>query len=436
MKKIISALFSSLLFALLLCSLAVPAFASAPTAEAPEWNKGDKWGYGIEVDFGEDLDGLMANLTDLVEMIDEVQSVNELSADGGSELWMLFEVTDVTDDSYVMDMDLAAMVTLDAALSLIATMPVAGTYDWDEEIEKENMTISLEAGAEVTLVVNVEITYDKETMAIEAVSLNVKLLGSADLVGKNIPQEDHELTNTTYRYEDYDVHAELKVDLELDLTFDPCLNIWDFPMDLDEVWWSNFTASLSGNLTGYLDVQGLPDEVEDKIFNDEFVDGTGITGFPIVFEEIEGAEGSPIDKGVIGPFASDEIDLRFRCTDYFADRFDTPDVYEIRVMMGGEGFPFRFYYSSDSGFMAAFQMDAGELNETVGGIIDDDMTTMVSSDPDVVKGKIDAIAERQGELEEDDGILGFFTDPPYLGIILVAVIVVVVVAAVLIVRRK
>ncbi|HRR67424.1 MAG TPA: hypothetical protein P5063_07245, partial [Methanomassiliicoccales archaeon] len=61
---------------------------------------------------------------------------------------------------------------------------------------------------------------------------------------------------------------------------------------------------------------------------------------------------------------------------------------------------------------------------------------MVSSDPDVVKGKIDAIAERQGELEEDDGILGFFTDLPYLGIILVAVIVVVVVAAVLIVRRK
>jgi len=70
MKKIVSALFSSLLFALLLCSLAVPAFASAPTAEAPEWNEGDRWGYGVEVDFGEDLGDLMANLTDLLEMVD------------------------------------------------------------------------------------------------------------------------------------------------------------------------------------------------------------------------------------------------------------------------------------------------------------------------------------------------------------------------------
>ncbi len=436
MKKIVSALFSSLLFALLLCSLAVPAFASAPTAEAPEWNEGDRWGYGVEVDFGEDLGDLMANLTDLLEMVDEVQSVNELSADGGSEFWMLFEVTDVTDDSYVMDMDLASMVTLDAALSVTASMPVAGTYHLGDEIETENMTISLEAGAEVTLVVNVEITYDKETMAIEAVSLSAKLLGTADLVGENIPQEDLEFTNTTYWYENYDVHAELKVDLDLDLTFDPCLNIWDFSMSVNDTWWSNFTASLSGNLTGYLDVQGLPDDVEDEIFDDEFVEETGITGFPIVFEDIEGDEGSPIDKGVIGPFDSGEIDLWFNCTDYFEDLYDMTNVYEIRVMTGGEGVPFRFFYSSDAGFMAAFQMDTEELNETVGGMIDEDMTIRASSDPDVVEENINEIVERQGELEEDDGILGFFTDPPYLGIILVAVIVVVVVAAVLIVRRK
>ncbi|HOO03795.1 MAG TPA: hypothetical protein PLJ11_03650, partial [Methanomassiliicoccales archaeon] len=414
MKKIVSALFSSLLFALLLCSLAVPAFASAPMAEAPEWNEGDRWGYGVEVDFGEDLGDLMANLTDLLEMVDEVQSVNELSADGGSEFWMLFEVTDVTEDSYVMDMDLASMVTLDAALSVTASMPVAGTYHLGDEIETENMTISLEAGAEVTLVVNVEITYDKETMAIEAVSLSAKLLGTADFTGENIPHVDRGFTNTTYRYEDYDVHAELKADLDLDLTFDPCLNIWDFPMSVNDTWWSNFTASLSGNLTGYLDVQGLPDDVEDEIFNDEFVEETGITGFPIVFEDIEGDEGSPIDKGVIGPFDSGEIDLWFNCTDYFEDLYDMTNVYEIRVMTGGEGVPFAFYYSSDAGFMAAFKMDAGELNETVGGMIDEDMTTMASSDPDVVEENINEIVERQGELEEDDGILGFFTDPPYL----------------------
>ncbi len=54
MKKMFSALFSALLFMFLLSALAVPAFAFTPTAEAPEWNVGDRWAFGADTDVGAD----------------------------------------------------------------------------------------------------------------------------------------------------------------------------------------------------------------------------------------------------------------------------------------------------------------------------------------------------------------------------------------------
>ncbi len=70
------------------------------------------------------------------------------------------------------------------------------------------------------------------------------------------------------------------------------------------------------------------------------------------------------------------------------------------------------------------------------GFVTADMTTMSAVDPDVAEDHIAEISDLQGQSDEDGGMLGFFTDAPYLGIILVAVIVVVVVAAVFLIRKK
>jgi hypothetical protein len=103
-------------------------------------------------------------------------------------------------------------------------------------------------------------------------------------------------------------------------------------------------------------------------------------------------------------------------------------VYEINV----KETPLNFYYSPDVGFMSYFSMNMGELDE---GLPDEEVR-MEAVEPEVAEENIGDITERQGEMNEDSGIMGFFTDAPYLGIILVAVIVVVVVAAVFLIRKK
>lgn len=442
MKKIISALFSALMFVFLLSSLAVPAFSFTlvEPADAPEWSEGDRWGFGSDTDVGAQFDEILTNLTNMLEMTEPVDEVNEMSVSGGTEFWMLFEVTEVTDDEYVMVMDMATSITLDAAVSITADLPAAGTYNYSDDPDTDLITVEADLDVDVSLVVNVEMTYDKDTMAIKSIAVDVKLLGEVDFVANNLPQSDDDYTNSTETiwYDDYDVHGELEVNMDLALEFNPGLNLYDFPLYVNESWYSNFTVSLSGHLTGYLDVQGLPEEMEENIFSEGFVETTGISEFPIVFEEIGDMGAFPYDNGVIEPFTSpEELELEMFCTDYFIlndDFHGDMGVYVIRV--GSEDSPVMFYYSEQIGFMASMAMDTEGMDPQIGEFINADMTTMGAVDPDEAEDNIAEISERQGEVSEEGGMLGFFTDPPYLGIILVAVIIVVVVAAVFLIRKK
>ncbi len=440
MKKLTGALFSALMFVFLLSSLAVPALAIVPpTAEAPEWNVGDRWAFGSDMDVGAEFDEILTNLTNMLEMTDEVDEVNEMSLSGGTEFWMLFEVTEVTDDEYVMEMDTAVSVTLDAAVSITADLPVAGTYNYSDDPETALITVDADVGVDATMVVNVEVTYDKDTMAVKSIAMDAKIRVEADFVANNIPQSDDDWYNNTETiwYEDYDVHGELQVNFDLALEFNPGLNLYDFPLSVDDVWWSNFTATFSGHLTGFLDIQGLPEEMEEDIFSEEFVEQTGISEFPIVFEDIGDMGAIPFDNGVIEEFTTPEaLEMKMRCTDYFIvnDTFHGEiGVYEIQVGSGDS--PLFIYYSDEVGFMASFAMDTEEM-DLPDGIVTADMTTMAAVNPDVAEDNIAEISERQGEVDEEGGVLGFFTDPPYLGFILVAVIAVAVLAAVFLIRKK
>jgi hypothetical protein len=439
MKKIFSALFSALLFMFLFGAMAIPAFAFTPTAEAPEWSVGDRWAFGADTDVGAEFDEILINLTNMLEMTDEVDEVNDLSLSGGMEFWMLFEVTEVTDTEYVMDMSMATSVALDATVSITADLPVAGTYNYMDDPDTALITVDADVGVDATIVINVQVTYDKDTMAVKSMAIDATVRAEADFVANNIPQSEDDWMNSTRTvwYEDYDVHGELQVNFDMALEFDPGLNLYDFPLYMNDEWWSNFTASFSGHLTGFLDIQGLPDEMEQNIFSEGFVEQTGISEFPIVFEDIGDLGAIPFDNGVIEQFTTpEELQLHMFCTDYFVmnDEFHGEiGVYEIRI--GSIDSPVMFYYSDEVGFMASIAMDT-EGMDLPDGIVTADMTTMSAVDPAVAEDHISEISDRQGQADEGGGMLGFFTEAPYLGIILVAVIVVVVVAAVFLIRKK
>ncbi|MCX6650861.1 MAG: hypothetical protein NT131_04290 [Methanomassiliicoccales archaeon] len=420
-------------------SLAVPAlaFTITPTAQAPVWTEGTQWAFGSETDVGASYAETLDNFTNLLEVVGEV---NELSLNGGTEFWLLFEVTEANDTTYVLSMDMAAKASLDATLSFSALKEVAGTYNMSDTPEKEEVTISADVNLDAALVVNADITFDKNTMAIKSVVTNVKITASADFVADNIPNSDMDWTNMTqeYSYDDYDVSGDFELNLGMDLAFDPALNLWDFPMDVGNIWNVTSVATLNGTLTGSLDVQGLPDDMKDNLFTEEFYNITGFTDFPIIFEEIHGVLNSPIDQGVIEEYVTDEFKLDMRCTDYFI--LNDPylgqiGVYEIQV--GESDSPVKYYYSPDVGFMSYFEIDKNEMDDGVATYINGNLTTMAAVDPAVAEEHIADIADYQSNVNEgQDGIAGFFMDPPYLGIILVAAIVVVAGAAVFLIKRK
>ncbi|MCG7840497.1 MAG: hypothetical protein MIO87_01155, partial [Methanomassiliicoccales archaeon] len=82
MKKMLSTLICALTLLALLCSLAVPAVVAISTpAEAPVWEKGDKWAYGRESNVGSEFTQQLEDLSGMLETLSN-GTVNELSMDG------------------------------------------------------------------------------------------------------------------------------------------------------------------------------------------------------------------------------------------------------------------------------------------------------------------------------------------------------------------
>ncbi|NLX47635.1 MAG: hypothetical protein GXY70_05670 [Euryarchaeota archaeon] len=432
-----------------MASLAVPALATP--AEAPEWNEGDKWAYGMEADAGEDLQTEINNLTN---QIDEALNdngvveadLNDLSLDAGSSIWILFEITEASDEEYVLSMDMAAMLTIDASISITAELPAEGTYEPAElmSADREEITVSANLGFELAITANADVTFDRDTMAVKSVETGFKLTGALDMSAENLPIWLIEMMETTddddfnisemfeeieVEYTDYDVSAELNIDMAMEIEFVPALNLWDFPLDQGDEWNVSSEATLSGTLTGYLDVTGLPEELEDALF-EEISDETGIDSFPIYIEDLDIDDG-PFDDGVLEE-TTEDIELTLQCSSVFMVNdpyWDDITVYEIRV----KDTPLKFFYSPDVGFMSYFSMNMND--------VDDDMPNeevrMEAMDPADVEDNIGEINDFQGEIgAEENGMLGFFTDAPYLGAILLAVIAIVIVAAVFLIRKK
>jgi len=445
MKKLIGTMLCTLTFLALLVSLAVPALATP--AEVPEWNEGDRWAYGMEVDADEELQQELENLTMMIDQfLDDIDGLeadlNDLNMAASSEVWILFEVTEANDDVYVLSMDMAAMATINADISITAELPAEGTYDDFEDLitaDRSPITISAGVDFDTALTVSIDVTFDRDTMALMSVESSFKLTVALDLTADNLPLWLPELMDDDFNetmvgeieveYTDYDISADLEFNLAVDLEFVPALDLWDFPLDQGDEWAVSSNATINGSMSGYLDISGLPAEMEDALFMG-ISDYTDVNSFPIVFEDMDLGD-CPFDGGVMEETTQEIGPVHLNCTDVFM--VDDPywndiTVYEINVV----GTPLMFYYSPDVGFMSYFSMDMGEMSEE----LPDEEVRMEAVDPDIAEDNIAEISERQGEVDEEGGMLGFFTDPPYLGIILVAVIVVVVVAAIFLIRKK
>ncbi|TFG55556.1 MAG: hypothetical protein E4H30_07025 [Methanomassiliicoccus sp.] len=211
-------------------------------------------------------------------------------------------------------------------------------------------------------------------------------------------------------------------------------------MTLGDEWTVNSEATISGSLTGMLDVNGLPEDMSDELFTDEFIENTGFSDFPIIFEQLNSDDGDwPFQDGMLEE-VSEDIEMGLKCTSVITvqdDYWGEITVYKIKAV----GTPFEVYYSPDVGFMSYFSMNSDDLDDIVDlgvPVMPSEEFRMEAVDPAVAEDNINEISDYQGNIgtEGQGGIAGFFLDAPYLGLILIGIIVVVVVASVLMIRKK
>ncbi len=289
-KIMISALaVTMLLVAFMPLASAVPASAPAPT-----WNQGDQWGYSSKLY----LDPAETEITDTIDQAITGMggSVEKMVFNATMESYIYVKVTEVTADEYVLTAVFCSKMSAMADVKVKALLEKEGLHDMFSEIPKENITVQVQLDMDYLVFQSTNFTLDRTTMAIKQIESFNELSFNMDLMADNIPAKELEGTQWNVSYTDYDISVDVGVYLNLTLGFSPALNLYDFPLVVGEEWEANSMATLNGDLSGMIDVQGLPEgTLEDISDADDEVE------FPIDLSEYTGefGEGLSMTNGTL-----------------------------------------------------------------------------------------------------------------------------------------
>ncbi|MBN1539404.1 MAG: hypothetical protein JW939_04610 [Candidatus Thermoplasmatota archaeon] len=265
-------------------------------ADAPEWDVGDQWSMGYEIDIGETFGPLLDVYGVLSGEFDSFDSELE----GKAGYYMIFKITGETDTEYTMDITSGGGIDLDANVQITGDMPKEGTYtydDWDFEPPMESKEVSIDVVLDVSLKADGTAHFTKDGLKLKDLEMEMSLVGSGDVEILNFPETDYDYDEETYEeimtvgYSDYDVSGSADIKLTLSMDFDPPLDIFNFPIEENEEWVAESNVTVSGTYQGTIDADGLPEELLTDMLEDDIA-------FPIIFEELDtGSE--EIKDGVI-----------------------------------------------------------------------------------------------------------------------------------------
>jgi len=406
-------------------------------AQLPPWEEGDSWATGFSVNLGVVFADQLEELQAMIENETVGVDLEEFEFSGETALWLVFEVSEKTDTYYILTGSMGQMFTLATALQAVVPVP-----------NNTTATVSIDASIEEALVVNAEARLTNET-ALESISIEVLASAIVSLEAQNIPMWDLNGTEYEVWYEDYDVEADINLDLEIDMVFDPALDIFDFPIELNETWTVNSTMTTTGTLSGLLDMKGLPEDVEQEILSEDIFVQNNITSFPILFEEISvgGDDGPSVENGVLEPIVVN-ASASFECIEITTIEHPVLGIVSAYVIQVNDG-P-KFLYCPDLEFVTSMEIDVSieemfdielpfEPSSNLTAWLD---LQMGSANVQEAKEGIESIAEFQSSLAseatngDEDDLASFFFSPPYFGVIIIVLVVVIIIAAVFAARRK
>lgn len=428
-------------------SISVPSVVSAQ-AEAPEWQKGDKWAIGSEYDLTPALQDVQSNLEDFLSGADVTLTRFDVEGTGAS--WLLWEVNDVTDSEYKVTIRTGAKMAAELHVAVEGQLPAAGTYDVGNTViwllsgmpgvPKQQKEINLDFDEDFAIFSRGELTLEKDTLAIKSINWQIKSSSIIDFDARNIPSLETGDNNVTISYNNYDVSVRFNLNANFDVEFEPYLDVYQFPFDVGDRWSVDSTAVVSGTVDGFLDIQGLPDDVKGKIFSEEFIEETGITDFPIEFDKIAiENEDFNLHNGIIESFEI-PIHLDLHCLEKKSiqlGNFGSIEVYVIEVNDGRQ----RIYYSNGIKFLAKATTELSFVDLPSEIPYDPFQGTELEvnlADADIAESQLEQIESYEASISEEITGGGSGALSNWAALLVIAIVIAVVFIVVLIVstRRK
>ncbi|MBS3781567.1 MAG: hypothetical protein KGY68_03035 [Candidatus Thermoplasmatota archaeon] len=410
---------SVLLISILLVVSFVPMNSSAQ-AEAPEWEEGDEWAMGFEGDIQEMFSPGLTQLDQMInQTVSEDDELEEMKYDVEGEIgfYQIYEITEANDDGYVMEIEAGGGIEASGSFEATGELEEEGEYNMSEDIPKETKTISAEG--EIFFMLDIEGTvHFDENYAIQEIDMNHTLEFSAEFSMENFPSHDSDWENNTktIEYEDFSGSISVEAGLQIQMEFEPALDVFQFPIEEETSWTAKSNMTISGSYEGIIEVddEELPEELQNQI---EQIEDDLDQEFPIILEDLDTEDTEGLDEGEIVE-TTEEIEIPLKCTgtediilhdgtttEAYVLEFDIDEEYEGMALAQQQAPSFQMMYSDDAGFIVSQQMDLGGDMGEIGNMVDTEDMQMESMDAEEAQESMDEA--QQEEEEEDDGTPGF-----------------------------
>ncbi|MFO7791506.1 MAG: hypothetical protein R6W73_00805 [Candidatus Saliniplasma sp.] len=427
-QRIIAGIILIVLFGALL----VPMNAQAQ-AEVPEWEEGDSWAMGYEMDIEEFFAPGLDDIKDEMETdIGQQEEFEDFDFEfyGSAESYTYLEVIEETDEQYILEIQSQTEFNVGGNFELTGQLPKEGESAEDYDPETEERTISGNGDLEFVQTMSGEATFEKSDLALESLEIDIEISIDGTVVLNDVPDMEAIEEEGIFEYTDYDGSVDLSFQLSMDYTFDPALDLFDFPIE-EGSWEVSSEMTVSGTYEGMFDVNGLPDFMEEQI---ETELGTEL---PMIFEDHELEESEEIGDGVIEE-TSEEITIPMKCTgtdEVVLYDGETTEVYLLEFDIPDPEDPYTTEQETP-GFVMKYSPEHGNIVSAQGSFVDSPMTEYMTEDTmemelvdrSTAANNIDAV-EGDGE---DDGSIPFIS----ANMILIAVIAAVMISTVLKKNKK
>jgi hypothetical protein len=234
--------------------------AENESAPLPTWTKGQTWAVGGERDLSSVLQENLGTLQDALSVLGSV-SVDKLILNGNASAWTVLKVAEVRQDTYLLEYSVGVHVKGGVQLSVTGDLPEEGVYLLSKMV-MQSKTVTLDACLNLCLTSHGYVTIDKSTMAIQSVSASTIVDERLTFDATNFPSYSTSISMNgiavNMSYADFAINECLHLEMTNCITFEPALQILQFPLTVGDKWAIDSTMTVAGTAKGYFNATGLP----------------------------------------------------------------------------------------------------------------------------------------------------------------------------------